>query len=299
MIKYLKKNRLVLAALIVTATAFITIWLIGYNYKDEVVTAVNSASPNDEVPVAKVNAYIPQSEKSLIAAIKNEYPVDAYHRQLLKRDVTLKEELEKVDLVERVVLEREILLNQLKIDSFTKSYTEKLYVLVDTIRFLETHRADFKDKEIDLALGALMKGDTQAGEILLRRIHDKYRVTLGGASIDSAAKAVYLLGRIAEERLRYQKAYQHYRQAVKYDPENTDYLLIAGKTADNLALYRKAVIYYEAALHNMKKNANISSKQLKQLLITLGKVWESRAEPKKAQLYYQQAAKITPVDDKP
>ena len=168
-------------------------------------------------------------------------------------------------------------------------------MLTGTFQFIRENHSDFAVTEYNSSQASLLKGNYEPATKLLSRIHEKYRVTLGGESLDRAAAAVFLQGRIAESKTVYRDAYRYFRLAAKYDPENVTYLLAAGGLADKIALYRNAIIYYEAALYNLKQKSDSSPQQIRQLLHKLGKVWESRADLEKAQQYFQQAEKTESI----
>lgn len=234
-----------------------------------------------------------QQSLELLAKLKRQFPVSAYRKKLEKKKDTLQVKYKKPDIIERIALERELALLQIKLDNYHQHYDEKVKLLIEVFLSLDYFRSDFSAIEYDSAHRALFSGNTEFANQLLAKVDAKYRITLGGDGIDRAASAVYLQGKLAEDQLEFRKAYRHYRKAVRYDPGNIRYLTAAGKIADSIALYGNAIVFYEAALAIQRKNQENSPDEIRQLLIKLGKVWESKGNKQKAEDYFQQASKLS------
>ena len=276
------------ATIVMMVVALLFFYFIQWDdVKQEVIKRVTQES-------AVKDAYrpIPQNDASLLDAIRQAYPLNRFEEQLAQLKMRNRENYQKVDLVERVALDRELALLEAKQNNSVQAYQLKLDLLVTVIRFIENIRKELATKKFNTVQTSLINGDTRLASSLLSDIHNKYRVTLGGESYDREAQAVHLQGKIAREQLDFQRSYQYHRLSVKYDPQNTRYLLAAADVADSLALYRNAIIYYEAALHNLRQNDDTPKGQLRSLLTKLAKAWESRANGEKAREYYQQAAAI-------
>ena len=235
---------------------------------------------------------IPETDSELRQLVRETYPVRRFTEQLQQLKTRNREIYNKADLVERVALDRELTLLNAKQRNEGQAYQRKIDLLVTVLRFIEKLKDEFTAKQYNAAQTALINGSTQVANSLLSKVHNKHRVTLGGESLDLAARSVHLQGKIAEERLDFQRSYQYHRLSVKYDPQNTVYLLAAGDIADNLALYRNAIVYYEAALHDLQRKEDTPKEQLRQLLTKLAKAWESRADNKKAQDYFRKAENL-------
>lgn len=231
-----------------------------------------------------------QQRLELLGKVKAAFPISAYKKKLEKKKEILQAKFKNPDIVERIALERELALLQIKLDNYRQYYDETVKLLIEVFLALEHFQNDFSPDEYGSAQTALINGETELANQLLTNIDAKYRVTLGGDGIDRAASAVYIQGNIAEDQLDFQKAYRHYRKAVRYDPGNVRYLTAAGKIADSIALYGNAIVFYEAALAIQKKNKEIPRDEIRQLLIKLGKVWESKGDEQKANEYNQQAS---------
>lgn len=250
-------------------------------------------TPDDKIAksIKEESAYkfVDKSESGILEEIKNQFPINAYKLQIAKQKNILEDEFNGSDLVERITLERELALLQVKIDNYQQYYDEKIKLLLEVFQYINKFRSDFTPNEYNSAQSALVNGDTDLANRLFANVDAKYRVTLGGDGIDLAAEAVYQQGKIAEEKIDYRKAYQYYRQAVRYDPLNTKYLIDAGKIADSIALYGKAIVFYEAALSNLRKNTGKSPHEIRQLLVNLGKAWSSKGDLEKAIDYFESA----------
>lgn len=235
---------------------------------------------------------IPKTDSELRQLVRETYPPRRFAEQLQQLKMLNRKNYQKADLVERVALDRELTLLNAKQRNDDQAYQRKLDLLLTVVRFIESLKDEFTAKQYNAAQTSLINGSTQMADSLLSKVHNKHRITLGGESLDLAARSVHLQGKIAEERLDFQRSYQYHRLSVKYDPQNTSYLLAAGDIADNLALYRNAIIYYEAALHDLQNKKDTPKEQLRQLLTKLAKAWESRADNKKAQEYFRRAESL-------
>lgn len=233
--------------------------------------------------------YAAISKTELLNKINKQFSVDAYKAQIERHKNLVRGEYNNADLVERITLERELTLLQIRIENNQQFYNAKVNVLLEAFQALAKFRSEFSANEYNSAQSALLQGDTELADRLFSKVDEKYRVTLGGDGIDRAAEAVHQKGKIAEDQIDYRKAYQYYRQAVRYDPLNIKYLVDAAKIADSIALYSKAIIFYEAALGILQSNKGASADEIRQFLINLGKTWSSKGELDKALEYYELA----------
>ena len=269
---------------------------VGFAMSDYFQSSISGRTSSDKkVKLVKADVdyqYIDTSRATLWDAINERFPISAYRVQLENIKSLTQNKIKNTDLVERITLERELILLENKSENLDQSYEEKVKLLVEVLQYLDKIKVEFTPVEYNSAQSALVHGQTELADILFSKVDAKYRVALGGPGLVLAANAVYLQGRIAEDMIDFPEAYQYYRQAVRHSPENIRYLLAAGNIADNIALYSKAVAYYEAALHNLRGQQGESSDEIRQLLIKLGKVYESKADNKKAREYYQQAVKF-------
>ncbi|WP_455219671.1 tetratricopeptide repeat protein [Kaarinaea lacus] len=275
---------------VATVVVLAVLWLT-MNYHLQSSTSETTADDKIAKSIKEESGYkfVDTSESEILQEIKNRFPINAYELQIARQKNILENEFNRSDLVERITLERELTLLQVRIDNCQRYYDEKIMLLLEVFQSIRKFRNDFTSDEYNSAQLALINGDTELANRLLAKVDAKYRVTLGGTGIDRAAEAVYQQGKIAEENIDYRKAYQHYRQAVRYDPLNTEYLIDAGKIADSIALYGKAIVFYEAALSNLRKNKEKSPHETRQLLVKLGKTWSSKGEPEKAIEYFESA----------
>lgn len=299
MVRFVTKSCSVSCKVIIIGCLLVIIAIVFVYYPLEDPAYSGAATINNTLAEPKTISFAGMTDEEILAAIRKNFPYEVYREQLSEYKNRLNEEYVKADLVERVALEREVLFVQIKLQEAEKRYQDKLILCLEIIRFLDGNRDNLTDEIYNSATQALQNGNTEPVAILLAEFYEKYRITLGGDSLDRAAKAIFLLGKISNEQSRYQKAYHYYRQAVKHDPENTSYLLAAAESANNIALYRNATIYYEAALHNLRNEVDVSPKKIRQLLIKLAEVWESRSNAQKAKEYYRQAEKINVIPGKP
>lgn len=289
--------RYVLVPGILLASMFFGAWYFKIQNNESSLPQTKPQTKNGDAPTSvtkdeAVHSYVDKTKEQLVLEIQNSYSINDYKKNIENLKTLIQELLGSVDLVERVALERELSFLQVKLDNAAQSYDEKIQILLEVALFLESVKKEFTSKEYNSSITEIIKGDTASANKLLSKVDTKYRVTLGGDGFDLAARAVYLQGKIAESQIDYRRAFHYYRQAVKYDPENIAYLSSAGKIADNIALYSKAVMYFEAALYNSREQDGESSERYQQLLISLGKVWESKGDAKKAKAYLERVSKL-------
>jgi len=102
-------------------------------------------------------------------------------------------------------------------------------------------------------------------------------------------KSEFNLGKLTKNDIDYRQTYQHYKEAVERDRHNPEYLLKAGELAYNLALYDKAIGYFEASLALQLKKKGEGSSVVAFLWNKLGLAWERKGQYNKAIGYYEKA----------
>ena len=190
---------------------------------------------------------------------------------------------------DKQLTEREIEDLRTKTVSLEQSYDaqkQQLQAQIDALgeysELIDADKDPASAKDLQDAQLALAKGDQNKAKIMFSRI-----TTLPNASKQQIANAKYNLGLIAESRLDYRSAYQHYGEAVNLDGENIRYLNKAGDMAKTMAQYDVATAYYEDILHkvnNSEAEASITPASVKS---NLGTVWRKKGRYNKAISYFE------------
>jgi tetratricopeptide (TPR) repeat protein len=276
-------------SIVLTAIAG-SVWIVN-SYFDESPSSESTAT-TQTVKFSErrfINELGKRQKAEILEEIRNQYSIDTYRTQLLGQEQRLRTKFTNADLVERVALERELTLQRIKIDSYERSYNEKINLLFEAYQALKNLKGEFSTQNYYVAQMALVKGNTLFAYKLFTQVEHNGRDAKDREVINRAAEAAYLRGNIAKDELNYRKAYRHYRRAVMLNPYNVRYLLEAGKIADSIALYSNAVNYYEAALHIENTQNKKPPRQLRQLWINLGHAWNSKGDSDKAIEYFELA----------
>ena len=101
--------------------------------------------------------------------------------------------------------------------------------------------------DVEKAKQALEAGDTEAATRLFENI--KARTAL---DVEASARASFALGEIAEQEVRWQKAFAHFSEAAQLKPEYA-HLIRAQKMAHHLADHPEAELLARLALAAAKK----------------------------------------------
>ncbi len=227
-----------------------------------------------------------------------------YERQLREKTGDLKVKTEKlmVEMVERRRSERTMDLLETQIDILQKqnetlqnlignidgSYKQHTEFLKERIVALEEFKGEVPDEDLDAAKRALEQGETAKADRLFADIEKKEQ-----ASIKRAAEAAYQRGKIAEDNIDYYAAYERYQRAAQLVPENSEYLVVAGNLASEIALYDKAISYYEAALTiQITEKGEVATEEVALLWNNLGISWVEKGEFDKAIRYFEQALAV-------
>ncbi len=169
----------------------------------------------------------------------------------------------------------------------------KLQELAKKYKELEERLAK-RSAEDDLVAQAKKKldvGDFEGAEKLLLQSLEKNIQNLAEKKMAAAASA-FELGSLKELQLEYYSAKKYYEQAVKLEPENTDYLNRYGQILDTLGKHKEAIDYYEKALAIDLKGYGEQHPQVAILYNNLGSAWYSLGKYQKAIDYYEKALAI-------
>ncbi len=131
---------------------------------------------------------------------------------------------------------------------------------------------------------ALQKGDAAAAEKLFGDVVQSGK--------QQAAEAAFQLGELANNRIDYAKAYEHYSDAARLQPENPAYLNMAGRLAYETARYVEAQPLWEKALAIRKKSLGHEHPNVATSLNNLAALYRAQGQYAQAEPLFQRALKI-------
>ena len=174
--------------------------------------------------------------------------LEQYEAGLKRREQEIRSELATVgaqDKQRMAQLQKELADVQGKSQNLEASLADYKAKLAQASQALEQLRRDVPLGDLKQAQQALAQGDTAAAEGLFAK-----SLAAGKAQ---AAESAFQLGQLACSRIDYGKAYGHYFEATRLQPENPIYLNMAGRIAHDLGRYQEAQGYLEQALAIRKK----------------------------------------------
>ena len=107
-----------------------------------------------------------------------------------------------------------------------------------------------------------------------------------------AAQAAFQLGELANNRIDYAKAYEHYSDAARLQPDNPVYLNLAGLLARNLGSYSDAQPFFEKTLKIREKALGPEHRDTAASLNNLAALYQTTGAYAKAEPLYRHALAI-------
>ena len=156
--------------------------------------------------------------------------------------------------------------------------------LEERIKRLDQLSGQIPDKLIEEAKQALIIGDNVKADQLFTQIEEQAE-----PHIAAAAEAAYQRGKLSEDAIQYDKAFQHYHRAIQLMPDNPLYLEIAGSMAGIVANHQKQIEWEQKALAIYLKQNRADSTDVARLRNNLGLAWESLGDYQKAIEYFKLA----------
>jgi len=157
-------------------------------------------------------------------------------------------------------------------------------IIAELKQKLQETESELQKKGASEALAQFKQGNYEEAERLFQKERQEKRT--------ESASAAYYLGNIRFAELDFRTAELYYVEAAELDPNNTDYINMAGRVADVLGKHLEAVNYYEQALSIDKKVYGDQHPKVATRLNNLGLAWYSLGEYKKAIKLYEQALSI-------
>lgn len=269
-------------------SAIITVFVLAvYNIAELINSGSTTKELTDKLSPSAPQTYTFKNKAELLQTIKTQYPLTRYKFELQQLVQQLQDKMTNVDLLEVIVLKRELIILNNKIADLGKNYAKKIELLADIYIFLTNHKELYPSLDYNNAVLSTLKGDTLAADEWFTHIINMERMAKDWDAISRAAEAAYFRGNIALENINYLKTYRHFRKAVMLNPNELRYLVAAGDIADNMALYANAVNYYGAALHILQHKMGKPAKELRSIWNKLGSAHNGKGDPDKAIEYFE------------
>ncbi|MCH8082512.1 MAG: tetratricopeptide repeat protein, partial [Proteobacteria bacterium] len=228
------------------------------------------------------------AEKSTIINLTQNigFTPEQYETGVKIRIKEVKKELAKKHGEERdILLKKEQVLVE-KLFNQEESYRERLKELAEREKAVSELSGLVPEKDLEKALAELKNGHEKLAEKLFYQVKEQSEV-----SVKQAAEAEFQLGKIANGRIDYGRAFQHFKRATELQPKNSLYLNEAGILANTLAKYKIAIDYYEKALKSDLKTYGPDHPTVATRWNNLGLAWNSLGDYQKAIDYYEKALK--------
>tara|TARA_R110002073_G_scaffold27244_2_gene88187 strand:- start:6042 stop:7136 length:1095 start_codon:yes stop_codon:yes gene_type:complete len=207
-----------------------------------------------------------------------------YEAKLKRREKKLEIRFVKAHPNDRQHLETQLHAIQSHLQDTKQSYQKHIGDLRKRIAQLESIRGQVSDELLNQAQQALADGNIQQVDRLLHQMETQ---TANNNKV--TAEANYQRCQIAEDEIRYRRAFTLCQRAVQLAPDRTDYLSDLADLAHTLGEYKRAIEYYEQALTSDLKTHGENHLDVAINRNNLGATWDSLGEYKKAIEYYEQA----------
>ncbi|NLX19084.1 MAG: tetratricopeptide repeat protein [Desulfobulbus sp.] len=206
-------------------------------------SAVSDEQPDETDPAVSEPERTPdQVHLTLETYSERMYALEERQRALVNEAITRRDD------TRRDRLQRELVVMNEKIALLADSYTEEISAYQQVLRVMTQLQSEgAASTDLEEAVRCLRNGDSEKAEAVLLVLSQELQ--------PGAALAAYGCGRLAECRVDLQQALTLYRQAVKQDPDNPDYLRAAGRVARSLYQYKEALPWLENYV-KLKKNSS-------------------------------------------
>ena len=161
---------------------------------------------------------------------------------------------------------------------------DKESIIAELKQKLQETEKELQKRGASEALAQFKQGNYEEAERLFQKERQEKRT--------ESASAAYYLGNIRFAELDFKAAELYYVEAAELDPNNTEYINMAGRVVDVLGKHLEAVNYYEQALAIDKKVYDDQHPNVATYLNNLGLAWYYSGEYKKAIKLLEQALAI-------
>ena len=198
-------------------------------------------------------------------AITIGYTIEQHEAALEKREATVRADLERAYAAEKQNLSNELTILQMQKANLEQSYAEKVRMLDETRSELTLRYNQLSHDDLQKALVDIENGEFESAQVLLDiaevEIHsqrkalkkEKQRLNKKGLRLDEEeARTKLLKGKIAEQQVRWEEAYNHYKRA--FDLEwDINSLIGYSRLAWRLGKYQESFRLYEAHLKRVSE----------------------------------------------
>ena len=218
-------------------------------------------------------------------------PLEQYEADLKRREQVFREELARTDRDNKekiALLEKELAAAEAKRQNPEQALSDFSAKLAEASQALEKLKGDLPADQLAEARQALSKGDTAAAEALFTQVLAQGKAQ-AAAGNEKAADAAFQLGELAYQRIDYARAYDYYLEAAKLQPDNPEYLNMAGRIAYDLGRYAEAQTFFEKALAIREKALGPEHPDVAASLNNLAELYRAQGQYAKAEPLYQRA----------
>jgi tetratricopeptide (TPR) repeat protein len=172
---------------------------------------------------------------------------------------------------------------QIQLADIQKSWEEEKKLRKESEDALVLLHDLLPDEQLKKAKERLAKGDKEAAEKAFDAVADKEN--------EAVALAAHQSGKLAQDRLDYEKAMRRYKEAVMLAKDNPEYLFAAGKMAWTIADYTQAQDLLEKLL-KIREAEGKEDLELALALNELAELYRSQGKYAEAEPLLQRALAI-------
>ncbi len=220
--------------------------------------------------------------------------LEQYEAGLKRREQEVRDELSRtrrVDTDKIALLEKELAAAEAKRQNPEQALSDFSAKLAEASQALEKLKGDLPADQLAEAQQALGKGDTAAAEALFTDALAQGKAQ-AAAGNEKAADAAFQLGQLAYERIDYARAYDYYLEAATLQPDNQEYLNMAGRIAYDLGRYAEARTFLEKALAIGEKALGPDHPDVATSLNNVAALYRAQGQYAKAEPLYERSLAI-------
>lgn len=214
---------------------------------------------------------------------------EQYEEKLKQQKKEIKEKYTSALVKQKFFYEKVLWDTDRKLTNLQQSYDKTIQQFAEIYAELESlkQQPDISVRWIQQAEAGLLTGDTQVVDAIFKQIQEQ--AEQGIQTSQQGAAAHYRRGIIAEDALRYKEAYDHFMQAVHWQPEHAHYLYAAGSMAFKIGQYQQSIANNIPLLRHYLEQEGAYAPEVAMLYNQLGSAWGRLDKYRKAIRYYKQA----------
>ncbi len=203
--------------------------------------------------------------------------LEQHEASVKRREQEIRSEIAQTSAADKAkiaLLEKQLVAAESKRQNPEQSLAETNRTFAGASNALEKFKGDIPADQLEQAKQALQKGDAAAAETLFSNVAQNAK--------QHAAEAAFRLGELAYNRINFAMAYQYYQEAARLQPENSEYLNMAGRIAHEMGSYQEALPFYEKALALREKSLGPEHPDVAQSLENYAKLLSKTGRAKDA-----------------